>query len=340
MDFNDNAFAEFLQLDDVKAEYVNTLEAKDVIERSKAKPEPEEEITDFDVDDDFDGIDWEAALLNKEFEDEETDEAEDDDQSKEKEASDDSEVDGEEDNEPEAVDVDLDTLITLPNGTSLTIEELQNGYAEQTAVQEQRAQVMDMLSKFEAAKAESSKMMELSLLECDKALQAYATVDLKRMIKENPAEFARHHEYIEATKAKRAELVQELQIQEERNKQAEYEQYVQQCTACRQVLEHDIPEWSNELYQELMQFAVDSGVSEEDIVKENRPSFFKMAYKAMKYEKGESLAKKAKVKRVGAPSAVVSSSSTKKSDSLKERKLAAYKQGKLSNADVFSLIED
>lgn len=336
--FDENAFAEFLQLDDVKTEYTNTPEAKDVIERSKVKPEPEEEITDFDIDDNFDDIDWDAALLNNEFEDEQTKEDED----KKEEGEEDSEEDGtdEDEHEQEAVDVDLDTVITLPNGTSLTIEQLQNGYAEQTAVQEQRAQVMDMLSAFETTKAESAKMMELSLLECDKALKAYANVDLKRMIKENPTEFARHHEYIEATKAKRAELVQEIQLQEERNKAAEYEQYVQQCTACRQVLEHDIPEWSNELYQELMQFAVDSGVSEEDIVKENRPSFFKMAYKAMKYEKGESIVKKAKVKRVGAPTAVVSSTSTKKSDSVKERKLAAYKQGKLSNEDVFGLIED
>lgn len=337
MTFNDEDFSTFLQLDDVKTELSNTKEAQDTFNRIKEK-EQEEEITDFDIEEeDFSDVNWEDGILNNKFEDEESE----DDTEEEDNESGDEEV-GEEGEEPteEAVDVDLDTLITLPNGQSLTIEELQNGYAEQAAVQEQRAQVMDLLSKFETAKAESSKMMELSVLECDKALQAYANVDLRKLAKENPAEYVRHQEYIEATRNKRAELMQEMQIQAERKKQEEYEQYVQQCTACRQVLEHDIPGWNNELYQELMQFAVDSGVSEEDIVKENRPSFFKMAYKAMKYEKGESMAKKAKVKRVGSPTSVVTSSSTKKSDDAKARKIAAYKQGKLSNSDVFSLLED
>ena len=332
---NDEAFAAFLSLEDTSPALRESTEAKHTSERiTQAKQEAEIDTTDFDdTEEEFDGVDWMAALEDG-FDDDIT--------ANPKTKADDSSEENPDDTEAveeEAVDVDLDTLITLPDGRSLTIEELQTGYAEQTALTEQRQQVVDMLSKFEQDKEEAKNMMELSVLECDRTLQGYAQVDLKRLLKENPAAYAQHHAYIQATQEKKAHLIQEMNAIKERQKKDEYEAYVRQCNSCLEVLQHDIPGWNNELYQELMQFAVDSGVSEEEISKENRPSFFKMAYKAYQFEKGISLAKKAKVKRVGAPTKTIGASSQKDS-SEKERKIAAFKQGKLSTKEVFDLLED
>lgn len=344
---NDEAFAAFLSLEDTSPALRESTEAKHTSERiTQAKQEAEIDTTDFDdTEDEFDGVDWMAALEDG-FDDDITatpkTKADDSSEESNKEEGDATSSDNPDDTEAveeEAVDVDLDTLITLPDGRSLTIEELQTGYAEQTALAEQRQQVVDMLSKFEQDKEAAKSMMELSVLECDRTLQGYAQVDLKRLLKENPAAYAQHHAYIQATQEKKAHLIQEMNAIKERQKKDEYEAYVRQCNSCLEVLQHDIPGWNNELYQELMQFAVDSGVSEEDISKENRPSFFKMAYKAYQFEKGISLAKKAKVKRVGAPTKTIGASSQKDS-SEKERKIAAFKQGKLSTKEVFDLLED
>lgn len=341
MKFDDESFALFLDLDDVTPEIVESKEAQEVRSRIESrKAEEELDLSEFDDNDD-DDFEFDAEKSFEEGFDDEEDEDEDNTQSNEEdgdESSEDTEDDGE--TNEESVDVDLDTVITLPNGTSLTIEELQNGYAEHVAIQEQRTQVMDLISSFEEAKSRSEEMFKLSVLECDKALKEYEGVDLKALRRQDPAAYGQHRDFIDATLEKRKALINELRVQEERTKQEEYEDYVRKCTACREVLEHDIPGWSNELYQELMQFAVDSGVSEEDIIKENRPTFFKMAYKAMKYDRGESMAKKAKVKRVGAPSKVVSSAGVTKDSSKKEKAIAAYKQGKLSNEEAFSLLDD
>ena len=91
-----------------------------------------------------------------------------------------------------------------------------------------------------------------------------------------------------------------------------------------------------------MQYAIDLGATEEEVLKENRPSIFLALHKAYQFDKGKQQVM-AKIKRPGAPRKVVKSDAAKsrtsnKPDNAKVAK--AFAEGRVSHEDAFKFLVD
>lgn len=355
-------FETFLQLDDLKGNFAGDLE------QLQASKQPEIEIDDefpeqsdvVDGDEDF-NID---RFKNKDggvtFEDEEGWVEEEDEGGEEGEAEGD-EDDGASKDEVEvdessqeqddgqveyedgdAYDVDYETVITLPDGRELTIEELAGGYQEGTAVAQRETQLQTHIAAFEERVSGLKNVLDLAQLEADRVLQDYDGFDWEKLALEDPQAYVENSRFLERYKQRKAELVAAQQRIYDENAAKEQELYQAKCSECVNILKGAIPNWDENLYQSLMQYAVDLGATEEDILKENRPSVFLALHKAYQFDKGKQQVM-AKIKRPGAPKKVVKAAGAKTTSSQKpdDAKVAkAFSEGRITNEQAFKYLVD
>lgn len=360
MDYIDpNDFKTFLQLDDLKGNF------KEDLNRMESEREPE-----VDIDEDFpeqgeDDFDFDTNLLNSKdnglkFEDEdgweeqeEEDEANEDDVDEvqdETEDEDSSEVEHEEDStdsdeeyeDGDVYDVDYETVITLPDGRELTIEELSNGFMTGTAMVEREETFARHVGAFEERVAGLKDVLELATLESDRVIEDYNGFDWEKLAAEDPQAYVENSRFLEKYKARRKQLedAHTRMKQEELNK--EQEAFQAKSVECVAVLKREIPNWDDNLYQGLMQYAIDLGATEEEVLKENRPSIFLALHKAYQFDKGKQQVM-AKIKRPGAPRRVVKSSGAKERTSNKpeQAKVAkAFSEGRINHEAAFKFLED
>ena len=356
---NPNDLETFLQLDDLKGNFAEDLQ------RMQAEKEPEVEIDDtFPADTEFADGDEDYSVdrfRNKEggltFEDEdgwegETEENEEgeveeteDDESQEADEVDEVTEETEEPveyEEGDAYDVDYETVITLPDGRELTIEELAGGYQEGTAITQREEQLQQHIATFEERVSGLKNVLDLAQLEADRVIQDYEGFDWEELAASDPQAYVENSRFLERYKARKAELVaaQNRLQQEAANK--EQEVFQAKCIECVNVLKREIPNWDENLYQGLMQYAIDLGATEEDILKENRPSVFLALHKAYQFDKGKQQVM-AKIKRPGAPKKVVKTTGAKaktsnQPDNAKAAK--AFAEGRIGHEDAFKYLVD
>lgn len=352
---NPNDFATFLQLDDLKGNFAEDLE------RLKAEQEPEVEIDDEfpeQTEDDFDvdlgrlkGKDGDLAFEDEEdwsgdeAEEEETEETDEDesdedepDETEEAEKSED-EVEYEED---EAFDVDYETVITLPDGRDMTIEELANGYLVGTELAQREEQLQTSIAGFEERVSGLKNVLDLAQLEADRVISDYEGFDWEKLAAEDPQAYVENSRFLERYKARKAELVAAQKRLHDETVAKEQEAFQAKCVECVNILKREIPNWDENLYQNLIQYAIDLGATEEDILKENRPSVFLSLHKAYQFDKGKQSVM-AKIKKPGAPKRVVKSTGAKsrtsqEPDNAKAAK--AFSEGRISHQDAFKYLVD
>lgn len=345
-------FETFLALDDLKGSFAQDLESY----RSTKEPEvviedDPEEYADDGVEG-FEGIDENNPVFEDEegFEADEEDESEEneedevedeesEDEESEEEADESDEEDGEYE-ESEAVDVDFDTVITLPDGRELTIEELSTGYMNGTELTSRVEEFQTQAQEFDTRVAGLKDILSLAQLEADKVIKDYEGFDWDDLAVKDPQAYVENNRFLERYKARKNELVAAQQRLQQEAEAKEQEAYRARSVECVQVLKKAIPQWDEPLYQNLLQYAVDLGASEEEILKENRPSVFLALYKAYQYDKGTQRVV-AKIKKVGAPKKVMKSGN--KQSNTGDSKAAAAKafsEGRMSHGDAFSHLVD
>lgn len=353
-------FETFLQLDDLKGNFAQDLE------KIRAEREPEIQIDDefpeqgeyVDGDEDF-SID---RFANKEgglsFEGEEGwEEGEDGEGEVEETEGDESEDTDEADEAPEgalnnedeveyeegdAFDVDYETVITLPDGRDMTIEELANGYLVGNDLVERETQLQNHIGQFEERVAGLRNVLDLAQLEADKVINDYEGFDWEELAAQDPQAYVENSRFLERYKARKAELVaaqERIRAEAEAKEQQEFQA---KCGECVQILKKEIPNWDETLYQNLMQYAIDLGAVEDEILKENRPSIFLALHKAYQFDKGKQQVL-AKIKRPGAPKKVVKSTASKartsqEPDNAKVAK--AFSEGRIRHEDAFKYLVD
>lgn len=355
-EFNTQDFETFLALDDLKGSFSKDLETfrankPEVVE----EPDLEEEFADDGIEG-FEGIDDNHPVFEDEDgfesndesdededevddeteqEDEETDEVDESEEGSEEEVDEDAEYE-----EGEAYDVDFDTVITLPDGRELTIEELSSGYVAGTELNTKQQEIQEHMTSFEERVAGLKDVLMLAELEADKVIKDYDGFDWEEVAAKDPQAYVENSRFLERYKARKAELVAAQQrIQTEEKTKAD-ETYQAKCVECVQVLKKEIPNWDEPLYQNLLQYAIDLGSSEEEILKENRPSVFLALYKAYQFDKGKERVL-AKIKRPGAPRKVMKPGSKNKTGDNKTAAAAkAFSNGRLSHEDAFKYLVD
>ncbi|MCS5737624.1 hypothetical protein, partial [Herbiconiux daphne] len=107
----------------------------------------------------------------------------------------------------ESYDVDLDTVITLPNGEDMTIEQLQNGYLAGEKFT-QREQELNQREEQINQRYESAKnLIEISMLEADKALADYQNLNWDQL---SDFDYRENKRYEQELKRKREGLISEF----------------------------------------------------------------------------------------------------------------------------------
>lgn len=357
---NTNDFTTFLQLDDLKGSFADDL-AKIEAER---EPDvdiddefPAEDEADYDFDlkklstsegslsfEDEDG--WEESEESEEgeVEEDEVDESEVD-EDDESEDAEEAAAEAEEDEdyeEGDAFDVDYETVITLPDGRDMTIEELANGYIVGTELAEREEQLGRHVSAFEERVAGLKDVLDLASLEADRVIQDYEGFDWETLAAQDPQAYVENSRFLEKYKQRRAELERAQERIRQEQSQKEQEAFQSKCIECVNVLKREIPNWDDNLYQNLMQYAIDLGATEDEVLKENRPSIFLALHKAYQFDKGKQ-AVMAKIKRPGAPRKVVKASGAKPrtSQNPNSAKVAkAFSEGRINHEQAFNFLED
>ncbi len=351
-----NDFKSFLQLDDLKGSF------KEDLSRLESEQEPEVDIDSEFPEDTGDNFDFDSDLLGKgdelTFEDEEGwDDSEEEGEDDEGDSDDDSDevVEDEEPSdvdhddstdseyeEGDAFDVDYETVITLPDGREMTIEELSNGYVTGSDMTEREAVLQRHVEAFEERVGGLADVLELASLEADRVIEDYNGFDWDKLAVEDPQAYVENKRFLEKYTARRQQLEQ-AQVKIKQDAAAKEQQAFQaKCTECVNVLKREIPNWDDSVYQNLMQYAIDLGATEEEVLKENRPSIFLALHKAYQFDKGKQQVM-AKIKRPGSPRKVVKSDSSKSrtSNTPDNAKVAkAFSEGRIRHEDAFKYLVD
>lgn len=282
-------------------------------------------------------------------EEEEADELppEDEDESEEDEDAEEAE-ESEEEVEDDGEEVDFESYeVTLPSGETVVLSDAIKGYKDAQALEAERAEFESVRDKFAAQSQGVTKYLELAKLEADRVIEDYEDFDWASYKKDDPVGYVENREFLDRYKQRREEItsaMNEVQADRERKEQEEFQEKAREAGV---VLARDIPGWNNDLYQQLMLFAVENGADANDIAQTVDPTIFKVLYKAMQYEKGKQVVK-AKVKKVGSPKKVAKAGAkpTQTVDNKSATKKALIKKidsGTITDSELsnsFAFLED
>lgn len=232
---------------------------------------------------------------------EDTEEAEEADDSDEEDVEE-VEEEAEEESEEE-VDFE-DYQITLPNGEEVTLSDLVKGYKDNEAVEAAISEFQKTQEEFTEKSASVGRLLELARLEADRVIEDYEGFDWASYKRDDPAGYVENREFLDKYKERRKEIISAMEKIDADKVQAEKEAKAQAAVEAGAILSRDIPGWNQNLYVELLDFAIANGADKDMIENSTDPVMFKMLYKALQFEKGKQIVK-AKVKRVGSPTKVV-----------------------------------
>lgn len=305
-----------------------------------------EDLEDLKGSDGFDQeVEDEGADVEDET-DEESDEADGDEDESGESSEEESGEDSGTDDGTEEVDFENYEL-TLPNGDTVILNDLVQGYRNKAALEAERKEFEEIKTGFDNQMSGIKNRLELSLLEADKVIADYEDFDWASYRDENPVGYVENREFLDRYKQRREEIVSEFtKIKEEESKKEE-DAFNAKAKEAGVVLARDIPGWNNDMYQQLMVYAVENGADATEISRTIDPMVFKMLHKAMQFDKGKHTVK-AKVKRLGSPKKVVksnaSTSTTKKtSNPGKSAFLRKMESGSVTEKDLsnsFLFLED
>lgn len=346
-------FEMFMQLEDMKGSFAEDLK------KYQAEKEPEVEIPDEPEEfadegiEGFEGIDdnnpifedeegFEAGEDEEETDEDAEDETEDETEEEESEEVEESDEEAEEVEyeEGDAIDVDFDTVITLPDGREMTVEELSSGYMNGSELSTKFQELEANAKAFEEKVLSLKTDFTLAQLEADRVIQDYEGFDWDKLAAEDPQGYVENRRFLDRYKERKQLLIDAQQRLAKEAEQKEQEAFHARSVECVQVLKKTIPNWGENLYQDLLQYAIDIGSSEEEILKENRPSVFIALYKAYQFDKGAQRVV-AKIKKVGAPKKVMKSGNKQTGTGDKKAAAAkAFSEGRLSHEDAFNHLVD
>lgn len=249
-------------------------------------------------------------------EEEESEEEEHDELPSEDDEDEDDESEETEEGEVEVTDEDGEEVdfesyeVTLPSGEVVVLSEAIQGYKAAAELKTEREEFETTRDAFAQESEKVAKYLELARLEADRVIEDYEDFDWAAYKKDDPVGYVENREFLDRYKARRQEILAAQQELEEEKAAKDAEDFKVKAREAGVVLARDIPGWNNDLYQQLMVYAVENGANAEEIANSVDPTIFKILYKAMQYEKGKQVVK-AKVKRVGGSPKKVATPSAK-----------------------------
>lgn len=345
-------FEQFLMLEDVNGfgdsstikEMVN--EGKQQVANAKAEQLSFDDYGEPEELEQFETPDWSFLEedSNPQFEDDTDDEpveSEESDAISEEGEDSEATVDDEYNEYPDTYDVGLETTIALPDGRVMTIEELQNGYQADVDYRAREEAFNQRVAAFEAERLASQDLFPVYQLETDEILNSYDGWDWDRLGDEDPQTYAIEKRNYDRMLKRKQWLIDTAAQQKLQREAAERQAFLNESMATVDVLKAKIPGWGDPLYEELMNHAITAyGVSEEEVLKWNKPHQFLMTYNDYMRTKGKQRA--SVTINNGRKSKGVYNRPGGKAISTDDRALIAakYNAGKLSQEEAFKFLED
>ncbi|AVJ48273.1 hypothetical protein [Salmonella phage SE131] len=208
-------------------------------------------------------------------------------------------------------EVDFESYeVTLPSGEVVVLSEAIQGYKAASELKAEREEFETTRNAFAQESEKVAKYLELARLEADRVIEDYEDFDWASYKKDDPVGYVENREFLDRYKARRQEILKAQEELEAEKAEKEAEDFKVKAREAGVILARDIPGWNNDMYQQLMVYAVENGANAEDIANSVDPVMFKILHKAMQHDKGKQVVK-AKVKRVGGSPKKVATPSAK-----------------------------
>lgn len=325
LDIDDAADAILGRWDD--GETLSEVEVEDATSEDLAETEVDEDEID-DEEDDQDDL---------ELEDPDEDETEDED------VDDDTDEDDEEDDEPLAASDDQIVDIAV-NGESkqVSVKDLKRLYGQEASLTKKSQDLATQRKQSEEQLAQTQMSYQKLLERAEARYKPYADIDMLVASREMDAEtFSQLRQ-----DAKQAEddlkFLQEESGQLVSQAQQQHQQATREAAAdCVKVLQEQLPDWGNELYSDIRDYAVKSGLPKDQVDQYTDPQVIMLINKARLYDQSKESANskkaKAKLKKSKSGKKVLSS---KKSPPSKQSIQKAKKQKQMDGLSGAKDLDD
>ena len=190
-------------------------------------------------------------------------------------------------------DEDIKDYMMEVNGQKLSLKEIKDGFMMRSDYTKKTTEVARMrveaeeLARTAETKADSlvKQRFEMVALDVEKRLTQYQGIDWKSLARQNPGEYtALQAEYNETVNEAQT-LQREYYALAERQKAVTQEQLVETAKRTAEVLSQEIPNWGSALYQEMSEYAISQGLSQEIVANIADEGSLRMIYKAMQFDK-------------------------------------------------------
>ena len=261
----------------------------------------------------------EADEADQDEEDEETELEEDETETEDQEEDD----EDDEDTVQLAQDDDIVEITVDGKVVQHSVAQLKRLAGQEASLTRKSQETASKRKEAEDAISKNHAVFQTLLAKAEERHKPYADVDMLLASKTMDAEdFA-------ALRKEAAESAAELKfLQEEADKfyqdiQAKQQAQMQDAAKeCVRVLEEDIPEWNNDLYNEIRSYAVSQGLEQTEVDSYVDPAVLKILHKARLYDQGKQVA--TKKKKVAAKKKVLRSTKAPEGERVaKQRRLKA-----------------
>jgi hypothetical protein len=236
---------------------------------------------------------------------EETDEVEEsetesDETEEEVETEEDPEEDPEEEAEPEEVDLSDDTLVELlvdGETKQASLKDLKRLYGQEASLTRKSQETANQKKEANEAMQRADASLQAMLSRAQERFKPYSEVDMLVASRQmNPDDFAALRAEAKLAEGDLKFLTEEANsfYGELQNKQAEQQR--ESAKNCIEVLQKELPEWSTELYNDIRQHAITSGLPAENVNQYTDPNVIMLLHKAMMFDKSKQVAKSKKAK--------------------------------------------
>lgn len=205
----------------------------------------------------------------------------------------DEEAEQEDDDEYEAVELDDDTLVDIQvNGKveQASIKELKRLFGQEASLTQKSQEASSKRKEADEALSKTNVIMQKMIEQAEARYKPYAEVDMLVASRQmDEGDFAQLRK--EAKQAHEDLLF----LQEEadnfyKDVQAKQQQAMQEAAReAVKVLQADIPEWSNQLYDDIRSYAVSQGLNSEEVDRYVDPSVLKILHKARLYDQAKQI---------------------------------------------------
>ena len=246
---------------------------------------------------------------------------------------DDEEAEEAEEEDEEPVLADDDALVTIKVGdeeNQVSVKELKRLWGQESSLTQKSQELASKRKEADELAQKSNLIMQNMLEKARERFKPYADVDMLLASKTmSDEDFAQLRKEASAAEQDLKFLTEEADSFYKSAQQQQQQQLQVAAQECLKVLREEIPEWSDELYRSIRQYAVSSGLQADDVNSYVDPHVIQILNKARLYDETK---KVATVKRKAAKTKVLRSKRTPTTDNENRAQQQANSAEKLRSA--------